>query len=588
MTIDELKNLDTSKFTRAAESWSAVSNRSSAARGRVDHDMLATLDATQHGFGADAARSRLGRLSKNYEYIHAECGMVRTVLTGVAEELAGPQRKLKQALEDAAALKFTVKLDGSVEYPKSPSTPAPLVPSPAAPGAMPSLLKPESTPDPNQAKAQEIANRIGEALKEAAEIDARYARVLAKLTADPDLNKTDGSDVARDFRDLRAAAGKHFSDSAIPKNKSPKENAAWWKRLSQAERDEYMALYPDRIGALDGVPAAVRDNANRGYLPILMGRLEEQDDDKSRTQLEGLKVIDEKLKSGSRPPMFLLGVSDSGNGRAIVSYGDPDAAKNVSVYVPGLGTKLDKDFADGGLERAQQTALEAQKFDRSSASVVWLGYDAPLMGVDQGLDNLDVADKVKAKRGAVDYDHFLEAVHVTNQNKDPHVTAIGHSYGSLTVGMSSQRPGGVPADDVILLGSPGAGVKKAADLGVGADHVFVGAAENDPVSKLPSKTDAAASLAGELIFGPVGGVAAHEVAGLLGEDDENWFGTDPASEAFGARRFKVADGPLPLVEKGFMPAHSGYFDPERDPESARNIGLIVSGHSNQITPEKRR
>ncbi|MFD0393539.1 alpha/beta hydrolase [Streptomyces nogalater] len=85
----------------------------------------------------------------------------------------------------------------------------------------------------------------------------------------------------------------------------------------------------------------------------------------------------------------------------------------------------------------------------------------------------------------------------TNDHKDPHLVAIGHSYGSRLVGAATQEPGGIPgADDIILLGSPGTGVDRAEELGVGKDHVFVGAAENDPVSHLPSKKEAIAGTMG--------------------------------------------------------------------------------------------
>ncbi|MEV6674974.1 hypothetical protein [Streptomyces sp. NPDC051162] len=114
VTIDELTKLDRSKFTKAAEAWSKVSNRASVAMGRVESQMLATLRGTQEGDAAKASLKQLTRLSKNYQYIHAECGLIRTALSGLAEELEGPQNKLKQALKDAADLKFTVNPDGSV------------------------------------------------------------------------------------------------------------------------------------------------------------------------------------------------------------------------------------------------------------------------------------------------------------------------------------------------------------------------------------------------------------------------------------------------------------------------------------------
>jgi hypothetical protein len=175
----------------------------------------------------------------------------------------------------------------------------------------------------------------------------------------------------------------------------------------------------------------------------------------------------------------------------------------------------------------------------------------------------------------------MEGLQATNENKDPHMTAIGHSYGSLTVGTASRQDGGIPgADDIILLGSPGTGVDKAEDLGVGKEHVFVGAAENDPVTKLPSKQQSVAGFMGLLVGGPPAAYVAGDIADQ--GDDDLYFGKDPASEAFGARRFQVDDGPRPVLDHGGFDAHSQYFTPNKDAVSAENIAQIVAGDRKEM------
>lgn len=189
-----------------------------------------------------------------------------------------------------------------------------------------------------------------------------------------------------------------------------------------------------------------------------------------------------------------------------------------------------------------------------------------------------------AEKGAPAYNSFMAGLEATNANKDPHLTAIGHSYGSLTVGTAAQESGGIPgADDIILLGSPGVGVDKAESLGVGKDHVFVGAADNDPVTKLPSKQQSAwgglAMAAGPLVSYIVGDIADQG-------DDDLYFGKDPASEAFGARRFEVDDGPRVIRDAGGFDAHSQYFTPDLDKVSAENIARIVAGQPGEIKTEE--
>ncbi|WP_405753271.1 alpha/beta hydrolase family protein [Streptomyces sp. NBC_00012] len=378
---------------------------------------------------------------------------------------------------------------------------------------------------------------------------------------------------------VRDGERKYLNDR-IPHGSSPAGRKAWWNGLTQQQRDQYLELSPDQIGSLDGIPVADRDTANRRNLPNLISKLEGQTDKTSKEQLAGLREIDRQLKEGSQPPMYLIGIGDEGNGRAIVSYGNPDTSKNVSAYVPGLNTALDEEFAKSGLKRARDTAIGAQGYDPSSAAIIWLGYDAPQ--TPDGLSSLAVAGTARAEKGGAAYNDFMGGIVATNQNKDPHITAIGHSYGSRAVGAATQRLGGIPGvDDIILVGSPGVGVDRAVDLGVGAGHVFVGAAANDPVTKLPSKTQVVVGAIGMFLGGPAGAYAAGDLADP--GDDDLWFGKDPASAAFGARRFPVDPG-KPMS----FDSHSNYFTPSRDAVSADSIALIVSGHSDRLKIEEYR
>ncbi|MEE1767919.1 alpha/beta hydrolase [Streptomyces sp. JV185] len=373
---------------------------------------------------------------------------------------------------------------------------------------------------------------------------------------------------------------RQYLNDRIPRGSSAAGREAWWKGLTQEQRDRYLELSPDQIGSLDGIPVADRDTANRRNLPDLISKLEGQTDKKSQEQLAGLREIDRQLKEGSQPPMYLIGIGDEGNGRAIVSYGNPDTSKNVSAYVPGLNTALDEEFAKSGLKRARDTAIGAQGYDPSSAAIVWLGYDAPQ--TPDGLHSLAVAGTARAEKGGAAYNDFMSGIVATNQNKDPHITAIGHSYGSRAVGAATQRLGGIPGvDDIILVGSPGVGVDRAVDLGVGAEHVFVGAAANDPVTKLPSKTQVVVGAIGMVLGGPAGSYIAGDLADP--GDDDLWFGKDPASKAFGARRFPVDPG-KPMS----FDSHSNYFTPSRDAVSADSIALIVSGHADRLKMEEYR
>lgn len=71
-------------------------------------------------------------------------------------------------------------------------------------------------------------------------------------------------------------------------------------------------------------------------------------------------------------------------------------------------------------------------------------------------------------------------------------------------------------------------------------------------------------------------------------DDDIYFGKDPASEDFGAQRFKVDPGPKPILEMGGFDAHSQYFTPEKDMVSAENIASIVAGKPEDVIKEEYR
>ncbi|MFF2021450.1 alpha/beta hydrolase [Streptomyces sp. NPDC058171] len=632
LTWQLLRDLDCGQLDGAADGWGAVSNSADAARDRVDNEMTGKVGKTQEGEAAGAAVKRLQRLSQNYAYTQTECGLVRSTINALAAELRAPQRALKQALAEAVERQFTVEANGTVSYPAGGANK--YQDGAEYPGGRVAgrggLLEPRPSPDgrfvpgdasrlvnqnPNHALAVGIADRIAGAVREANETDARYSGTLGKLKAKEGLTVDSATwgDAAKDAAAVRDTVDEYVKED-IPTEATPAERKAWWDNLTQEQREEYLAVYPDVIGNLDGVPSLVRDEANRNNLPLLMAKLEGQGDEDSQTMLNGLRAIDQKLQAGSEPPMLLLGVGDEGNGRAIIAYGNPDTAKNVAAYVPGLDTKLDEQFAGGTVKRAHDTALGAREADPDSAtsSIVWLGYDAPQLSLDElPFGDKNVMKEDHAEAGAPAYNEFMAGVSATNEGPDPHVTAIGHSYGSLTVGLAAQQEGGIPgADDIVIVGSPGTNADHAEDLNVGKEHVFVGAADNDIVSKLPNRDEADGLKTGALgggsagaalglglggplgaAVGGIGGAAVGGIAGYLAQDAQTdpsqiYFGTDPAHKDFGATRFLVDDG-TPLIPGG-VDAHSNYFNPRKDQMSADNIANIVVGRSDEIVLERPR
>jgi pimeloyl-ACP methyl ester carboxylesterase len=170
----------------------------------------------------------------------------------------------------------------------------------------------------------------------------------------------------------------------------------------------------------------------------------------------------------------------AGDGRAAEVFGDLTTATRVAILVPGVATTLaDFDRGLGGVARrapgVQGRTLYQQlsKRDRDVAVISWLGYDPP-----EGV-GLAAATEGRARAGATALTAFVRDV--LRQRPGATVTLIGHSYGSLVLGLAA--PDLPEVADVIALGSPGMGVSHAADLG-GA-HVWSALDPHDWIRRLP-------------------------------------------------------------------------------------------------------
>ncbi|WP_372498532.1 alpha/beta hydrolase [Yinghuangia soli] len=286
---------------------------------------------------------------------------------------------------------------------------------------------------------------------------------------------------------------------------------AWWDALGDADRQRYLIAHPDIIGALDGLPAEVRDRANRIHLGATecnlrseLASLKEQLANVNggtrgsgvrfiqrigevETTLSALAALRGQLdRIPSRPgtaPAYLLGFSAKGQGRAIVAIGDPDRSRHTAVFVPGKGVSLHDAGRETDRVRDLWSAARDDAGPGGAAVITWVGYDAPQTLADAAL--VRSADEAAPKLG-----RFVDGLRAAHDPATPdHVTAIGHSYGSVVVATAAAHtPGGLAADDIVAVGSPGLRTGNAADLGVDREHVWVGRAKDDPVPAIGSVT----------------------------------------------------------------------------------------------------
>ncbi|MFI7428592.1 alpha/beta hydrolase [Micromonospora sp. NPDC049836] len=339
-----------------------------------------------------------------------------------------------------------------------------------------------------------------------------------------------------------------------PPGATPAEVSRWWSGLTPAERRWLVRHEPARVGGLDGVPVAARDQANRLLLaerraeltarrrrllrpvppgPAELARLAALT--RVEAALRGLDGLAERLAAPGDPRAYLLGLDPAADGRAVVALGNPDRAGAVLTYVPGMTADLAD--APGELGRAARVLdrCAALAPTEEAAAVLWLDYDAP--------DFLTEASGARqAEEAGPALHRFQEGLRASHDAPPARQTVLGHSYGSLVVGAAA-RDHGLSADALVFVGSPGVGVDHAAELRMPPGQVWAATAPDDVIrlTRPPEELARRAVLAGT----PLGPVLA-----VLPGEHELWFGRDPSDPDFGGRSF-------PSGRHG----HTGYWDP---------------------------
>ena len=325
----------------------------------------------------------------------------------------------------------------------------------------------------------------------------------------------------------------------------PHEVRRWWESLTREQRTAELNAHQAELGNLDGIPSAVRQQLNAARLPgeiaDARARLDAlphnakpnpaQIDQREGAvnKLADLLRLQQVLRQHSDVGLLLLDTSSNQkNVLAAIAKGDVDNAERVGVTVGGMTTNV-RGSAEGMTNEAinqYNAAVELRLLNRSVlhpdavASVAWLGYEAPGM-------NFDVTDDSMARVGAASLNHFYKGLDATTNAVEQHITAFGHSYGSLTTSLALQQ--GAPVDDVVLYGSPGGELSNTSQLGVGPGHAYfingvtdgvpttipetryLGGGFGPPLSEIPGFTDLSA-YSGQAASGTVGDGDWHERA----------------------------------------------------------------------------
>lgn len=272
-----------------------------------------------------------------------------------------------------------------------------------------------------------------------------------------------------------------------PEGATDTEVNQWWDGLSPQDQARIIAEKPEWVGNLDGVPGTARDQANRNRLAQLR-----KDPNLTAEERGTIAAVDDAI---SKPDRQLLVLDfDGEHPKVAVASGNVDTADHVSVYVPGTGSvPYDKPNAGNDLptyiEQSEWLRTETErvldnagKSDETVATVAWLGYEPPANLVQAGSAHY-------ADDNAPALASFINGLD-SSRDTDPHLTVLGHSYGSTLASEALQR--GTAADDVVFMGSPGLETNPLqffdnvtpADLHMAEGNVFVQHAENDVVANL--------------------------------------------------------------------------------------------------------
>jgi hypothetical protein len=247
---------------------------------------------------------------------------------------------------------------------------------------------------------------------------------------------------------------------------------------------------------------------------------------------------------GPRPDWQVLRFATADRGRFIEVSGDLASATHVVVLVPGMTNELST--VDALRQRADRLLHELRKRARPGERVeviLWMGYRTP------GRDEPWAA--VSSDMARAGSKTLVQDLAAWRGVTDAEFTVVAHSYGTVLAGESMKR--GLPAERLVVLGSPGISASTRAQLG--SPKVMLYASSVTKSRSIPAAVARAATVS----------IGAHTplvaVTPFIGDvlTGRDWasatsryrvHGSDPAGNGFGAKVF-------PSSGTG----HDAYFDP---------------------------
>ena len=447
-SLQEVAGWDVPQLRGAVWTLDAVADRLPAWRARVEAVGRSLGDADcWYGPAAQSAGAALVDVSTVATAVTSALGESLEHAQRLLAEAETAQELAEQALAGAAAV--PVVLDGTGRL----AGPLPVDPGSglAAADTVTALAAEELALDA-LAAGQRAASGAGEAADALARLGVGGA--FAPVTFD-------------DLSWLVTVDGSAGSVPCPPTGGDPVAVAAWWAGLSTAARTAAVHGDADRIGQLEGLPAWARDEANRLSLQRVLADPEADGHDAAQAVA---REIATREAAGEAVQLYQFVPQDD---LVALATGDLDTADAIAVVVPGiLNTPADDldDLADDATAIADAAVAAAPGM--AVASIVWLGYRTPQAPAA-------VVTRHTAKVGGPALAAALDGLSAVRGTDPARTTVVAHSYGTVVTDHAAAAPGPLPADALVLNGSPGLD-RSAADLEV--EEVYEASALRDPIS----------------------------------------------------------------------------------------------------------
>ncbi|MFE3755359.1 alpha/beta hydrolase [Nocardia tengchongensis] len=474
--------------------------------------MEKSVDNAMNGWKGDAAAAASERAIAHK--LHGN--HLAITIVGIADQyniygvsLGGTRDALLRILDiEMKGSGMTVDDDGNVTAPKVPTG---VDGSNSASGALTQQVL-DGQASGYQTRIKNLLTQFGDGETAAAKAISSDLQALGDYEKKPD-----GAPVRSDVQAI--LDGK----SQLPAD--PKKLHDFWETLTPAEKD---ALYEkdQYIGNRDGLPSVDRDHYNREKLDDELTRAQ-NGDPAVADKLPDLLAIQKTLKDNPDAMLMLMDTQSGKLAHAAVAVGNPDTAANVSVNSPGLngnvrdslGSMVTENRAVKNLAESTLNKLNPDdpKLGQKVVPIAWIGADLPqgdIGKLNQDVDGTtatgykDVINDTMARAGAPKLASFYDGVRASHDDGSVHLTAVGHSYGSVMTGLALQQSGHQPVDDLVVYGSPGldlpykhawwpvSGDQQVGNLHVPDGHRYEMTGGSDAVANLPRFGDNPKTLPG--------------------------------------------------------------------------------------------